>query len=471
MPVNSFLDYPLSWKPDKTQLKRPLYLALADLLEQDITHSRLAPGTKLPPQRELADYLDIHFTTVTRTYKLCERKGLIYAVVGSGTFVSPNAARSITISLDGTPQEYIELGFVASFEQCNSMVTPAAQKVAEKKYLSHLFNYDHPTGMPHQKLAGLNWMKGLGIQAEPQQTAIVSGTLNGLAVTLFALFEPGSRIAVDQFTYSNFIELAKTLHIQLVPIDGDLEGMSAEALENQCRLTDIRGLYLMPSCCNPTTVMISQRRKLELAEVIRKQKLILIEDDIHAFLTAGILSDYHQPMYQLVPEHTVYICGTSKSLCSGLRIAYMVFGEAFRQPIQQAIFNINVKSSALDGEVITELILSGRAYEIVAEKRRLALQANDLFYSFFPASDLPHHSPFRLGHPLSFFRWLPIPADRQVPQLLENLQSRGVRVFDSNRFVTAPHGQEHYLRVALSSTKSLDELAQGLAVLREVLWT
>lgn len=122
-------------KPDKKQLKRPIYLSLAEKLEQDITSGLLAPGTKLPPQRELADYLDINFTTITRAYSLCKRKGLIYAVTGSGTFVSPNTKLPITISMDNQPKNLIELGFIASFEQCNSMIVETVREISQKKYI------------------------------------------------------------------------------------------------------------------------------------------------------------------------------------------------------------------------------------------------------------------------------------------------------------------------------------------------
>ena len=59
MPVNSFENYPMSWKPTLQHSKKPLYLTLAEQLEQDIHNGTLRPGTKLPPQRELADFLDI----------------------------------------------------------------------------------------------------------------------------------------------------------------------------------------------------------------------------------------------------------------------------------------------------------------------------------------------------------------------------------------------------------------------------
>ena len=86
MPVNSFENYPMSWKPILQRNKKALYLALAEELENDIHAGRLRPGTKLPPQRELADFLDINVSTVTRAFRLCANKGLLSSAVGSGTF-------------------------------------------------------------------------------------------------------------------------------------------------------------------------------------------------------------------------------------------------------------------------------------------------------------------------------------------------------------------------------------------------
>jgi DNA-binding transcriptional MocR family regulator len=450
----------MSWKPDRDALKRPLYLTLALLLEHDITNGYLAPGTKLPPQRELADFLDVNFTTITRAYKLCELKGFIYAVIGSGTFVSPNAARSITISKDQISNECIDLGFVASFEQTNTTVAEAAMRVTEKSYLEQLFNYNDPTGIPHQKSAALNWMKAYGIHADAENMAIVSGGMNALAITLFALFEPGNRIAVDMYTYANFIEISKLYRIKLVPIPGDEHGMLPDELETQCLQWDVHGVFLMPSCCNPTTVMIPENRKKELAAIIRKHHLILIEDDIHAFLSAGIIDDYGQPMFQLLPEQTVYICSTSKSICSGLRVAYMVFCDAFKEKMLKAIFNINVKTSSLDAEIITELILSGKANAIVAEKNQLAESANRLFTEFFP-------QPLHTGHPLSFYRWLPLSDNVHGARMESTFLSKGIRVYHSDRFLSGVSTPDNYLRIALSSTNSLEELKRGLEILKE----
>lgn len=166
MPFNSFLNYPMSWKPERSRLKRPIYLSLAEQLEKDIAAGFLPPDTKLPPQRELADFLDINFTTVTRAYRICELKGLIYAVTGSGTFVAPNAAKSVTISSDDLAGSSIDLGFTGSFEQCNAMITDAAFSVMKKRQFAELLNYEYPTGMPHHKAAAVNWLGSMGVKTD-----------------------------------------------------------------------------------------------------------------------------------------------------------------------------------------------------------------------------------------------------------------------------------------------------------------
>ena len=62
MSVNSFDNYPMSWKPQLNKSKTPLYLMLAQQLENDIGAGILLPGTKLPPQRELADFLEVNLS-------------------------------------------------------------------------------------------------------------------------------------------------------------------------------------------------------------------------------------------------------------------------------------------------------------------------------------------------------------------------------------------------------------------------
>src|ERR1700722_18093126 len=83
----------LEWTPNLASSNRPRYLAIADLIAADMRDGRLSPGDRLPPQRKLADRLNVDFTTAARGYVEAQKRGLIESRVGWGTFVRANAIR------------------------------------------------------------------------------------------------------------------------------------------------------------------------------------------------------------------------------------------------------------------------------------------------------------------------------------------------------------------------------------------
>src|SRR5262245_6819025 len=44
----------------------PAYLQIPDLIAEDLQHGRLTPHYRLPPLRELADLLELNYSTVVR---------------------------------------------------------------------------------------------------------------------------------------------------------------------------------------------------------------------------------------------------------------------------------------------------------------------------------------------------------------------------------------------------------------------
>ncbi|WP_081603998.1 GntR family transcriptional regulator [Clostridium saccharoperbutylacetonicum] len=55
----------MSWKA-KILKKISLYIEIVSVLEIDIKRRILKPGDKLPPQRELEDFLDVNLSTIKK---------------------------------------------------------------------------------------------------------------------------------------------------------------------------------------------------------------------------------------------------------------------------------------------------------------------------------------------------------------------------------------------------------------------
>ena len=454
MPVNSFKNYFLSWAPEPSELGRPCYLSIANLLEDDIRSGRLAPGTKLPPQRELADYLDINFSTVTRAYNLCRERRLIYGSTGKGTFVSPLPG----VPGDESSSNLIELGVVNGFDNVSKQIIEATEAVLSKGYVEKLYSHTSALGHKHQRVAAMNWMRKFNVSADEEHTVLFSGSQNAISAALLSLFKLGDVIAVDVFTYANLIGTAKLAHIRLLPVAGDAGVMIPEALDECCRKNRVSGIFLMPNCANPTVITLGDERKRALAEVIRKYGLILIEDDTAPTLPApGYIS-----LYSLLPEQTMYICGNLRSLCGGLRVTAAAFPEKFRNYLLNGLFLLNIRTSPLDAEIMTELMLSGKAEAVLNEKMVLAKRANKIFDRIFPESSA--------GERFAFFRTLELPSEWSDPVGCEAMfEAAGVKVLHSARFSVQVRPPKNFLRLSVSSAGSEKALDAGLKAVRELL--
>lgn len=67
---------------------KPIYLQLMDYFFQQICNGSIKPGHKLPSVRETAALAGVNPNTVQRTYAEMERRGIVEARRGQGSFVT-----------------------------------------------------------------------------------------------------------------------------------------------------------------------------------------------------------------------------------------------------------------------------------------------------------------------------------------------------------------------------------------------
>lgn len=246
MPINSFENYPMSWKPSIDKTKKPIYQVLAGQLQQDILNGVLLPGTKLPPQRELADYLDLNLSTISKAFKVCELKGLISASVGSGTFVSYDALSNAYLLEDTKPKHLIEMGATlpdnASYEPLLLQLKSMLQDTDYEKW----FGYGRAGESRWQKDAAIKLIQRGGFETTVDHILFANGGQNAIAATLASLCQSGDRIGVDHHE------------------------MSPTALEYACKNENIKGIYLILDYHNPTASFMSVENRKMIAAIAKK---------------------------------------------------------------------------------------------------------------------------------------------------------------------------------------------------------
>ncbi|MDK2821583.1 MAG: hypothetical protein PWP31_1548 [Clostridia bacterium] len=68
-------------------LSKPIYLQIVNEIKRKIVRRELAPGDKIPSQREMAQKMKVNPNTVQRAYQEMERIELVETLRGQGTFI------------------------------------------------------------------------------------------------------------------------------------------------------------------------------------------------------------------------------------------------------------------------------------------------------------------------------------------------------------------------------------------------
>lgn len=457
MPINSFENYPMSWKPKLEKTNQPIYLSLVNQLEKDIAHGILLPGTKLPPQRELADFLDINVSTISRAIKVCEKKGLLSGAVGSGTFVSYDVNANIFMTPDYA-SHIVEMGSMVPETISQDEIIALLQKMITEPGFEKLFQYGSLDGRVWQMEAAVNLIEKSGYKTTADLLLPASGGQNAIAAVLAGLFQSGDRIGTDPLTYPGMKSAAKMLGIQLVPIKHENHEISEDGLLYACRNENIKGLYIMPNYQNPTTHIMSEDCRRMIARIAKDKNLIVIEDGINSLLMEKSLP----AVASYAPEETIYIVSLSKAVVPALRVAYIVTPRHYKNYLKTALYNINVSQSVFLMELASRMIVSKNVDKLVDERRKRTKKRNALVNQYLAGYQV-------MGNEEIIFRWLLLPKGMSGEQFETMALKKGLKVYAAERFTVGNTKPIAAIRLAIGAPKSLDELEQGLKILKELL--
>ena len=347
------------WLPELDGRKRPVYRAIADAIDEDVQKGALRAGARLPPHRDLADRLGVTVTTITRAYTEATRRGLIAGHVGRGTFIRGTA------QTEDEPQ-------TGPLDLSMNILMPDKEVAVLEKHLfarrvlpwTQLLGYVPSRGHLRHRQAMAAWLSTCGFTADPERIVLTAGAQHAMAVAVAAVAKPGDTLLVEDLTYSGARLLAQQMGLKLRGIAMDAEGLRPDSLEAAIRATRARVLYCMPRLQNPTSAVMSERRRRQIAAIADKQRLVVIEDD-----TYGFLSPEREPLASILPERTIFITSLSKSLFPGLRLGCAVPPASLVDKVTSAVWATMINTSPIGADIMSSWIEDGTAARIAEWKR------------------------------------------------------------------------------------------------------
>ncbi len=459
MSVNSFENYPLSWRPrlNKNEDKMGLSTALAKLLEQDILKGKLLPGTKLPPQRELADYLEIGVSTVTRAFRICRQRGLLSSVVGSGTFVATDATENSVLLSNTDEHPLIDLGTSTTALQLNSLIADSLKELVNEPEMEKLLRYDVAGGSWMSREAGARWMEQCGLPGRSERILVAAGAQNALAACVMGLFQPGDKLAVPAVVYQGIRNAARIMQLQLEPLPEEIP--DTEMLAEFLRRERIKGVFVTPDYHNPTARIMPLSERTFFAEAAQRCGVILLEDGSNTML----MRTPQRPIAAVAPEQTIYIAGLSKVLAPGLRGAFIDCPPRFHSRLKETLYALNVTPSPLLFQVINRMIFSGKARDLAEARKKDLLVRNAVIDRIL--KDCPCRVEGDAGSPV---RWLRLSF--HPPASLEVLARRAdVQVYGAEHFTVGKPTDSEAVRLSVTAPITLQDLEEGVTRLRDLI--
>ena len=424
------------------------YTSIVEAVIKAIESGALTEGVRLPPHRELAGLLGVTVATVTKAITDLNRKGLLASRRGSGTYVRAQRANRLSSEDIRGPRD-LAVNRPAVGPVANALAQ-ALNEVRADCGSEILFGYEPAGGSLAHRRAGALWLAERGIKAADDHILITQGANDGLLTALATVTRPGVSVLCEEVNYAGLRRIAHLLGLSLVGVAIDAKGMMPAALAEACRQHRPRAVVCTPVTHNPTGATFDAKRRDQLAQVIRREKVVLIEDDINGHLGAT----EPETLFALAPEQTIYVTSMSKCLSAGLRVGFMTASPVIMPRLRDALYSTSWTAPSLHAAIATRLIVTGMAQQCVADQRQEAAARVALVRRYF--------TEHAVGDGPSYHAWVALDRSIRPEELCVQLLKAGIMVSPAHHFAVPGSSIPNAIRIGLGGVEARGELEDAL---------
>ena len=356
-------------------------------IRKQILSGELVQGYQLPPERKLAQSLNVNRTTVLNAYRELKAEGLVGSRVGQGTVVLSHINEGISVDISRHEPSWNQIfsqyssGFssllakeLLTLANRNDVISFATGIASPdfgpielfKNIDSELINKTNHRALLHSPVEGFAQLRDLirsimqrrGIYCNNDEIMVLSGSQQGIDLAARLILDPGDIVVVEEPSFFLAVQTFRAAGARVIGIPVDDNGMRVDMLEQLLQRYRPKLIYTMPTFQNPTGVEMPLERRKSLVELAHKYRVIILEDDAYADLCYD---------GQVIPKlkslenegYVIYLSSFSKITYPGLRMGWMA---AHRQVIKRFAAvkqTMDLHSSSLSQWLIERFIASG----------------------------------------------------------------------------------------------------------------
>ena len=430
--------------------KQPLYEEIAAKVGGLIDQGTYRPGERIPSIRALSRQLQVSINTVMEAYAHLENMGRVEARPQSCYYVRcrlPEPGAKIAkgeageepvpccVSIEEGPMRSMRTLSDPSVVSLgggipNSDLLPVDKlnrmlATESRRFRIQSVSYTGPRGTERLRTRIARRSLSYGCAFSPEEIVVTSGCVEAVTLALQATCRPGDTVAIASPVYYTFLHSIQWMGLKVLEIPSTPgEGMSVEVLAYAIRNNPVHACLVISNFNNPLGSVIPDDRKRELAGLLARHDIPLIEDDVYGDLAFGPSRPVAVKAYD--DKGLVLYCSSfSKTLAPGYRVGWIVPGR-YQRKVQQLKSLFNIATAAPTQLAIAEFLTNGgydhhlrsirRVYSRQMEKTRDAVARH------FP----PGTRVTRPGG--GFVLWVEMPEGIDASRLHEEARKKGIGI-------------------------------------------
>ena len=388
----------------------PVYQQISNRLVDLIRSGVIKPGAPLPSSRQMATLLRVHRKTVMAAYEELYVQDWVETIPRKGIMVSkrlPEISQKICKEMPGKKgyshqprigyrnivpesQRILNAGdhrLIINDGFPDLRIAPLDSILKEYRYLLRQpamlrrMQYGDPAGSLNLRESLSQFLLDTrGIDCTPENIMMTHGAQMAISLAARLILRPGSTVVVGEPNYFMANKIFEECGARLIKIRVDENGMDVDALERICERKKPDLLYVIPHHHHPTTVTLSCDRRMNLATLIRKYKIPVIEDDYDY--------DFHYDSSPILPlasadhgGHVISVGSLSKCLAPSVRVGYMVAPSNFVRQASELRKLTDVRSDNLLEESLAIIFKNGDFQRHLKKSVKLYRQRRDFMCS------------------------------------------------------------------------------------------
>jgi GntR family transcriptional regulator / MocR family aminotransferase len=366
-------------------INRPKYLQITDNVIKEVTAGRLQPNQKIPGSRKMADLLNLNRKTIILAYDELVAQGWLEVKSSSGTYISEQLplTRYSKIEYSDGQQPLADIdfpdhySFIPQFESIpssaiiidggspDSRLAPMdwlykeCRSLVKSRIGQRLLSYNDVHGDPVLRTTLAQYLSETrGMNTSADNILITRGSQMGIFLAANGLIRPDDNVVVGSTSYDAADWTLQYCGGHLQRITVDEEGINTDELALLCKKMTVKVVYITPHHHFPTTVTLSNKRRIHLLQLSIRYNFTILEDDYDF--------DFHYKSNSILPlaslnsgGRVVYIGSFSKVFAPNLRIGYLVASKKIIADLCKLRRIIDRQGDHVMQRVLAEAIQSG----------------------------------------------------------------------------------------------------------------